>query len=349
VGGDPALTVAATDGRAAALVMYHRDLARAVLDATRTLEEPMRIDPALTRSLLLAGACLGLGACGGESTTRGPTATADGGAATGGADGSEAGSEVAGSAATGARSSGGAPGSGGFEPSEAGAEAGGSDTGGSLTGGSAAGGAAGATAALGGGGGLGETGGSAAGGEQAGGAGGATSLPDTPCGTLCAKEQAAGCTAADATADCLASCRLIEGFETCEAELSAMLDCAATAPTSCDESGEVVFEGCEVEQLALVACLESAPPPEELIEPCTSYCDARAELACPADDPSTCVSDCGMIGNVAAACTADWIEYLDCAATDELVCNDGGEAEPVGCTVEALTALACITAELQGP
>jgi len=348
----------------------------------------MRLDQDLTRAVLLAGACLALAACGGESTTKGPTVAADGGSTNGGADGSEAGSDDAGGAATGARSSGGganggATGSGGSEPSEAGAEAGGAATGGSATGGSATGGLAQTGGSATGGsatGGLAQTGGASAGGEEAGGddsggatgggadaggaatgglstagapaaggAGGATSLPDTACGVLCAKEQAAGCTATGTTADCLASCRLIEGFETCEAEVSEMLDCAANATTSCDTDGEVVFEGCEVAQLAVVACIESAPPPEELVEPCTTYCDARAELACPADDPSTCITECGMVGNIAATCTADWIEYLDCAAGDELVCNDGGEAEPVGCTAETLTALACITAEVQGP
>jgi len=350
----------------------------------------MRLDQDFTRALLLAGTCLALAACGGESTTKGPTVAADGGSTNGGADGSEAGSDDAGGAATGARSSGGganggAPGSGGSEPSEAGAEAGGAATGGSATGGLAqtGGSATGGLAQTGGSatggltqtggsatGGLTQTGGASAGGEEAGGAdaggaatggfsnagapatggaGGATSLPDTACGVLCAKEQAAGCTATGTTADCLASCRLIEGFASCETEVSAMLDCVSTATTACDESGEVVYEGCEVEQLAAIACIESAPPPEELVEPCTAYCDVRAELACPADDPSTCVTECGMVGNIAATCTADWIEYLDCAAADGLVCNDGGEAEPVGCAAETLTALACITAEVQGP
>jgi len=211
---------------------------------------------------------------------------------------------------------------------DGGAETGGSSTGGSDTGGSS-------------------TGGSSTGGGGTGSSTGGVSS-DAVCDDYCANAVAAGCDTPATEAECLSACAIMTGLEVCPGEIEAALACDATAETSCDDAGEVAFAGCELEELAVAACIEDAEPPEALVAPCNAYCAAVAAVDCPAEDPATCVDDCGMVGVLAPSCTADWVTYLSCAAEDTLTCADDGTVESAGCTTESLTAFGCLLTSMAG-
>lgn len=294
------------------------------------------------RWLAAGAACALLGACGGDTDDSDDHDGNDGGAESGGrATGGRAtggsttgGSTPGGAGPAGAESGGteqaGAPASGGAGPG-GGAEAG---PGGALTGGTEPGGAP-------------ATGGTS-GSAGTGGTGDGGSPPVTLCDDFCEVALAAGCDSPATASECLSECAIMTNVGICSAEIEATLDCYGNAPTHCDENGEVAFEGCLVEEATLLVCIGQAEPPEELEEPCTAWCENVADADCPADDPATCVEDCGMIGLLAPDCLEVYATAITCGSNDTLTCNEDGEAEPTGCTVEMLAALGCIASALGG-
>ncbi len=86
--------------------------------------------------------------------------------------------------------------------------------------------------------------------------------------------------------------------------------------------------------------------PPATVAPTVGACWAAAD--CPAEDPATCVDDCGMVGVLAPSCTADWVAYVSCAAEDTLTCADDGTVESTGCATEGLTAFDCLFTSMAG-
>jgi len=193
-----------------------------------------------------------------------------------------------------------------------------------------------------------ETGGSASGGVGTGGSGTGGASSGAICDDYCANAVAAGCDTPASEAECQSACAILTGLEVCAAEIQAALTCDSTATTNCDDAGEVAFAGCELEELTVAACIDDAEPPEELVAPCNAYCAAVAAAECPAEDPTTCVDDCGMVGVLAPTCTEDWVTYISCAAEDTLTCADDGTVESAACAVEGLTAFACLLTSMAG-
>jgi hypothetical protein len=87
------------------------------------------------------------------------------------------------------------------------------------------------------------------------------------CATICEVTRPLACTK---TADCVASCREMQGVTACKGEMASLLRCFAREPIAhweCNAEGEAALKNgiCNAEQRLLVTCAQSpasvlAPP-----------------------------------------------------------------------------------------
>jgi hypothetical protein len=168
------------------------------------------------------------------------------------------------------------------------------------------------------------------------------------CQDYCDRAVAAGCDTPATESECLTGCSFLQSIAQCSAEFDAVLSCSADAPASCDAAGEVTFEGCEAQELMALACLQTLEPSPALQGPCSDYCDAVEAANCPAEDPDTCYSECGLVGSLLPQCEATWAAYFTCASNDTLTCDENGEVQSNGCLAEGLAAAGCFLAAGSG-
>jgi len=295
-----------------------------------------------SRLFLVLSALTALAACGGKSGSNDDVDDDSSGGNAGSGGSSDAGSGGTGGATGGSGNSGGSD-------STAGNSGGTDNTGGAgTTAGAGTGGASNT-------GGAGTTAGAGTGGEATsttasmGGSGGTDPVPPPElvegCQAACDAEVAAGCAAGPSTSSCADGCNLTTRVPACAERLGTFFDCVAEDDTtSCSNEDEVVFDACVIEQIDAYACVLQEAPDPDLAEPCENYCSAVVDAMCENDegDLAGCVLWCQSLGTTYPSCRSPWQTLLECGETAEFECNANGEAEPLGCTVEALTFLVCI-------
>ena len=183
-----------------------------------------------------------------------------------------------------------------------------------------------------------------------GGSGGLTNpVPDPElvdaCAATCALELEADCPNGPTEDSCAGGCELITRVPACESTFAELYDCIEEDDTtSCSGQGEVVFDNCVSEQLAAYTCVLDEAPDEALEEPCENYCNAAVGAMCPNDenDLAGCIVYCQSIGTILPVCEGDWRSVLECGQDAEFECDDMGNAQAMGCGVEALGFFACV-------
>lgn len=165
------------------------------------------------------------------------------------------------------------------------------------------------------------------------------------CAESCALQLEADCPSGPTEASCAGACELITRVPACESTYEELFDCIEEDDTtSCSGEGDVVFDHCVNEQLSAYTCVLDEAPNEALEEPCEDYCGAAVGAGCAndANDLAGCIVYCQSIGTILPACESEWRSLLECGHDAEFTCNDEGEAEAMGCDVEALLFFACM-------
>jgi hypothetical protein len=144
------------------------------------------------------------------------------------------------------------------------------------------------------------------------------------CEEMCDALVGAACDNSPTMAGCMLTCEVLTSSAACDPTTHAYADCIAEGGVTCNGLGDPVSTGCAVAWLEAIGCAVTENPNPDIVEPCSDYCDALAEPACPNANPvDACNTNCLWLGATGTGCDDEWGAFLQCANEATISCFVG--------------------------